>query len=125
MSDGAYNKIVDALMQVNKPGINDAVSNVVYGTIVTLNPLSISISNMVEPLPANFFILGLSFKTRRYKMVPHTHDIYISGWGTYTTSPSVETYIDLEPIDPLVIGDKVLLFSFNKGQKYYVAEKAV
>ena len=109
----AFNKIVDTMRQVNRGDINTVASTIVYGTVVKTSPLSISVNSDIDPLPASFFILGYPFKKHKAK-ITHTHD-GIS--GVY------EDYVEIEPYDPLAPGDRVVLLSFNRGQKYYVAEK--
>ena len=46
-----------------------------------------------------------------------TEDLHV-GTGGYK-----QDYVTLEIYPKLTIGDRVLLFAFNGGQKYYVAER--
>lgn len=164
MSD-PYNKILNAIIDTNK-GLNAGVSSeIVFGTVITLDPLSIQVNNR-DILPAGFFVLGQMCRPHKVT-IPHTHKykniVDMAGGFTHghevTGSTSAtdhshsvtgsalphtqpdhphtyegETfdvhdeehgveYVTLEIFEPLKIGDIVLMFSFNRGQRYYVAER--
>lgn len=119
-------------------------SELLYGTIITLDPLSIKIDD-IGTLPAEFFVLGQMVRPHtvtiphkhEYNGVteeandggqgasPHSHEIKQQttedlhvGTGGYS-----QESVTLEIYPKLAVNDIVLLFSFNDGQKYYVAER--
>lgn len=109
-----------------------------FGTIVTLNPLSIRVDNTNFVLPEEFFFLGQMCRPHKVT-IPHKHeyngvtevaanhthpikwqiteDLH-NGTGGYE-----QDYVTLEIYPKLKVGDRVLLLAFNGGQKYYVAER--
>jgi len=133
---------------------------ITYGTVITVNPLSIRIDDK-NVLPANYFIVaghlkGLELdlsellsgllgdinispiKANTYikanegleelEAVPessndvpeHNHEF------THSHDISIPEISELPPIilfKPLVMGERVVLLSFNGGKKYYVAER--
>lgn len=112
-------------------------SDMCYGTVVNTTPLTINIDR-VGVRTTEFFFLGQM--CRPYKVtIPHSH-IYNGETetenGHYHEIKDQETedvhkddepnfgnkYIELEIYEPMKTGDRVLLFSFNKGRMYYVAE---
>jgi len=168
-------KIVSAMQNIGINAASGTVSELLYGTVVQVNPLKIKIDER-ETLPEQFFFLGqmvkgritsgtrvamLSFNgSQRYYVTEALVDdaslcfgIYQSDGGfivdrigylpkkhfwigqllrsynvtmPHTNPPGggvAEPYVPLEIYDVLKPGDKCLLFSFNKGEMYYVAEK--
>lgn len=137
--DGLLNKINN----LQKSSVKKH-SELLYGTIITLDPLSIKI-NDIGVLPAEFFVLGQMVRPHEVT-IPHKHeyngvtesandgqgsdhshqikqqtteDLH-EGTGGYS-----QDSVTLEIYPKLSIGDTVLLFSFNNGQKYYVAERII
>ena len=116
-----------------------------FGTIKTLNPLSIRVDNQNFDLPEEFFFLGQMCRPHRVT-IPHKHeyngiteltndggehaadhnhqikkqiseDLHV-GTGGYK-----QDYVTLEIYPKLKVGDRVLLLAFNGGERYYVAER--
>ena len=105
----AFNNMITAIKDMQDPP-NDGIK---FGRVITVNPLTIQIGEQ-EPLPASFFILGQMCRPHTLTvMMPHTH----------VDSGAVDqpTMI-LSVLNPLNIGDTVLLLPFNSNQKFYVAE---
>ena len=141
-----FNRVLFAIRDLIKPQIEEVVSQAFHGVVETVNPLSIRIS-INDVLPAELLILGQA--CRPYKIsIPHTHEYsgnvvsYIGSSGSggdishthsinHGHSYSGETqsvkqeYVEINIFEPLEPGDVVLLFSFNKKQTYYVAERVV
>jgi len=76
-----------------------------YGTINTLNPLSVRLDNN-NVLTHDLLFLGQMLR-------PQSINAYNSSIGNIT--------LEINP--NLQIGDRVLLLGFNNNQFYYVAEK--
>lgn len=120
-------------------------SEVFYAKIETLEPLSIRSEIFPEPIPEEFLILGQMCRPHNvtiphkheYNGVteqtndggqgasPHSHEIkqqvtedLHEGTGGYS-----QEYVTIEIYPKLQIGDTVLVFSFNNGQKFYIAER--
>lgn len=116
-----------------------------FGTIKSLNPLSIRVDNQNFDLPAEYFFLGQMVRPHKVT-IPHKHeyngeteltndggqgasdhkhnikqqvteDLHV-GTGGYK-----QDYVTLEIYPKLAIGDRVLLLAFNGGERYYVAER--
>lgn len=115
-----------------------------FGTIKSLNPLSIRVDNHSFDLTEEFFFLGQWCRPFRVTM-PHKHEY--NGHTVVKSNPSnlgikeqisqdvhqksssssdygyEQDYVEVEIIPKLKVGDRVLLLAFNNGQKYYVAER--
>lgn len=140
-----FNNLLDKINNVQKSGVKKH-SELLYGTIVTLDPLSIKI-NDIGTLPAEFFVLGQMVRPHTVT-IPHKHEYNgiteetnDGGQGASPHSHEIKQQITedlhvgtggysqesviLEIYPKLTIGDTVLLFSFNDGQKYYVAERII
>lgn len=140
---GNFNKLIDALNSTQN-SVSPKHSELLYGTIVTLEPLSIKIDD-IGTLPEEFFVLGQMVRPHtitiphkhEYNGIteetndggqgaqPHSHEIKQQttedlhvGTGRYS-----QDFVVLEIYPKLAINDRVLLFSFNNGQKYYIAER--
>ena len=138
-----FNKLIDAINST-QGSTTPKHSELLYGTIVTLEPLSIKIDD-IGTLPEEFFVLGQMVRPHTVT-IPHQHeyngqteqtndggqgasphrheikqqvteDLHVGTGGYKQDSVTLEIY------PKLAIDDKVLLFSFNNGQKYYVAER--
>jgi hypothetical protein len=105
----AFKRIVDTFRELNNQKRND---NLIYGTIETLNPLSVRISDDIV-IPESFLHLGQYCRPMKVT-IPHVH---VSAGREI---PEVMT-IEIDP--PLQVGDRVLIFLFNNEQKFYIAEK--
>jgi len=145
MSLNEINTMIEAIAQhtLSKMPKGDGMT---FGTVQTLNPLSIKIDNMNFVLPEEFFFLGQWCRPFRVTM-PHKHEY--NGKTKIAAGPSPheheieeqitenlhekkdessdtgykQDYVEVEIIPKLKEGDRVLLFAFNGGQKYYVAER--
>lgn len=131
--NNSFNKIVNSLGRLNV----DTVSEILYGKIITLDPLSIKINDR-DVLPEKFFVLGQMCRPHK-ATIPHKHEYNgvteIASLHTHEINNQItnnvhmgnnnEEFVVLEIYPKLEIGDTVLLFSFNGGQKYYVAERII
>lgn len=134
-----FNKLLDAINK-SSSSTHKKNSELLYGTIVTLEPLSIKIDD-IGTLPEEFFVLGQMVRPHTVT-IPHKHEyngiteLTNDGQGadhqheikqqiTNDVHDGIneEICVTLEIYPKLTIGDRVLLFSFNNGQKYYVAER--
>lgn len=117
-----------------------------FGTIKSLNPLSIRVDNYNFDLPEEFFFLGQWCRPFRVTM-PHKHEYNGNTKMAAGPAPHIheidqqitenlhekkdessdegykQDYVEVEIIPKLAVGDRVLLLAFNGGQKYYVAER--
>lgn len=142
MSLNEINTMIEAIAQhtLSKMPKGDGMT---FGTIVTLNPLSIKIDNMNFALPEEFFYLGQMCRPHKVT-IPHKHEyngvteLANDGQGAdhshdikqqitedlhVGTGGYKQDYVVSEIYPKLAIGDRVLLLAFNGGQKYYVAER--
>lgn len=144
MSDYEIQEMIEALKDSTIAQMPKS-AGLTYGVVKSLNPLSILVDGFKEPLDAEFFFLGQMVRPHKVT-IPHKHeyngeteltndggqgasshkhdilqqvteDLHV-GTGGYK-----QDYVILDIYPPLTIGDRVLLFSFNDGQKYYVAER--
>jgi hypothetical protein len=120
-------------------------SELLYGTIVTLEPLSVKISTFKEPITEEFLVLGQMCRPHTVT-IPHKHEYNgiteetnDGGQGAQNHAHEIKQQVTedlhlgtggyeqesvvLEIYPKLAVGDTVLLFSFNNGQKYYIAER--
>lgn len=147
-SDIASAKMLNAMKSlINKPKQNDLL----FGTINKLDPLAIEIMDGII-IPEKMLFLGQMCRPHLVT-IPHTHiyngdtDNSTTGMQITTTGQAVTTVVDtghthsiteqetedvhrdatdnvtLEIEPKLAVGDKVLMFSFNNNQMYYVAER--
>jgi hypothetical protein len=181
---GAAEQIFNAILETGKSATDGVKGELLYGTVVTVKPLSINVDQR-DTLPEQFFFAGqmvseriaagdrvalLSFNRgqqyyitevlvddpdmcfgvyqndggfivdrigyrpaeyfwigqhlRPQRMTfPHTNPV---GGGREVGFPEFEPKPDsaiFQTYPPLTAGDKCLLFSMNKGKKYYVAER--
>ena len=147
MSDSArtaINTMLDSITSHTKAQMpkNDTMT---FGTIITLEPLSIRVDNHTFDLTEDFFFLGQMLRPHKVT-IPHKHEYNgeteLANDGGQGASPHKheikqqitedlhvgtggykQDYVTLEIYPKLAIGDRVLLFAFNDGQKYYVAER--
>lgn len=120
-------------------------SELLYGTIISLEPLKVKISTFKEPLTEEFLVLGQMCRPHKVT-IPHKHEYNgvteetnDGGQGASNHSHAIKQQVTedlhvgtggysqesvtLEIYPKLAIGDTVLMFSFNNGQKYYIAER--
>ena len=138
-------QLVNSIVQMANATSDVRSSELLYGTIVTLDPLSVRVDNLKEPIPEEFLVLGQMCRPHTVT-IPHKHeyngitemtndggqgaqnhqheikqqiteDLHVGTGGYSQESVVLEIYPKLQ------IGDTVLMFSFNNGQKYYIAER--
>lgn len=118
-------KMTDSLKQDIPAG-----SNLMFGTVTSIEPLTIFADNRLS-LSGDFLVIGQACLPHKVT-IPHTH-IYngvteiasahthaISGQRTEYVHPDQE-YVVIEIYPKLKVGDTVILFQF--GQRFYVAER--
>ena len=138
-----YN-IVENIKRVAQATSEVRCSELLYGTIVKLSPLSIKIDDLADTITEEFLVLGQMCRPHTVT-IPHKHEYNgqteqtnDGGQGASSHSHEIKKQITedlhvgtggykqdsvtLEIYPKLKVGDKVLMFSFNNGQKYYVAE---
>ena len=135
------NRLVNNIAKLANATSEIRSSELLYGTINTLEPLSVKIDTLNEIIPEEFLVLGQMCRPHTVT-IPHKHEyngnteIANDGQGadhqheikeqiTNDVHEGIneETCITLEIYPKLQIGDTVLMFSFNNGQKFYIAER--
>ena len=138
-------KLIESIAKYTQATSSVKSSELLYGTIVTLEPLSVKISTFKEPITEEFLVLGQMCRPHTVT-IPHKHeyngitelandgqgadhqheikqqiteDLHVGTGGYSQESVVLEIYPKLQ------IGDIVLMFSFNDGQKYYIAERII
>lgn len=139
------NQMVQSIADYAQATCEKRSSELLYGTIVSLDPLSVKIDTLSEPIPEDFLVLGQMCRPHTVT-IPHKHeyngmtemtndgglgaqnhqheikqqvteDLHVGTGGYSQESVTLEIYPKLQ------IGDRVLMFSFNNGQKFYIAER--
>lgn len=135
--DGAINRMLESITALSQKS-NTEDTGITYGTIRSLNPLSVLVDGHSQVLPEEFFILGQNVRPHKVT-IPHKHeyngitevaenhaheikqqvteDLHI-GTGGYK-----QDYVILDIYPPLSVGDRVILLRTNDGQKYYILER--
>ena len=138
-------KLIESIAKYTQATSSVKSSELLYGTIVTLEPLSVKISTFKEPITEEFLVLGQMCRPHTVT-IPHKHeyngitelandgqgadhqheikqqtteDLHVGTGGYSQESVVLEIYPKLQ------VGDIVLMFSFNDGQKYYIAERII
>lgn len=144
MTDLSAIKLFNAIKRASQPASNP--DNMIFGTVESVDPLKVRISDKIV-LPEQFLFLGQMCRPHKVT-IPHTHmlegntgknqPVCSNCSGTHTHSLNdIETinvhdeevdtdykeFVTLEIHPKLKEGDKVLMFAFNNGQMYYVAER--
>ena len=141
--DGAINRMIDSLVAVGKMS-NTEKTGITYGTIKSINPLSILVDGHSEILPEEFFILGQNVRPHKVT-IPHKHEyngvteLMNDGQGADhsheikqqitedlhvgTDDGYKQDYVILDIYPPLSVNDRVVLLRTNEGQKYYILER--
>lgn len=137
------NNIVNNIVKMANSTSSIRSSELLYGTINSLEPLSVKIDTLKEVIPEDFLVLGQMCRPHTVT-IPHKHEynglteMANDGQGanhqheikeqiTNDVHEGIneETFITLEIYPKLQVGDTVLMFSFNNGQKFYIAERIV
>jgi len=142
--DGAINRMIESLVAVGKMS-NTESTGFAYGTIKTLNPLSVLVDGHSESLPEEFFILGQNVRPHKVT-IPHKHEYNgdteltnDGGQGAQNHKHSIsqqitedlhvgtggykQDYVVLDIYPPLSVNDRVVMLRSNDGQKYYILER--
>lgn len=144
MSSNSLHSMLNSLSKLSQTQMPKG-NGMTFGIIKSLRPLSVRVDNHNFDLPEEFFFLGQMVRPHKVTIPhkheyngetelandggqgasPHKHDILKQvtedlheGTGGYS-----QPHVTLEIEPKLKVGDRVLLFSFNDGQKYYVAER--
>lgn len=137
------NRLVYNIAKLANATSNIRSSELLYGTINTLEPLSVKIDTLNEIIPEEFLVLGQMCRPHTIT-IPHKHEYNgiteltnDGGQGAQNHQHEIkeqitndvhqgineEIFITLEIYPKLQVGDTVLMFSFNNGQKFYIAER--
>lgn len=138
-------KLIESIAKYTQATSSVKSSELLYGIIATLEPLSVKISTFKEPITEEFLVLGQMCRPHTVT-IPHKHeyngitelandgqgadhqheikqqiteDLHVGTGGYSQESVILEIYPKLQ------VGDIVLMFSFNDGQKYYIAERII
>lgn len=124
--------LLDALLEVNKAGLgSQQPTDLAVGTVETTNPLSIRLDVSQAPLRSEVLYLTSAVIEKKLSYLGHRHTV-----GGSTTSEALTAPVCYEngvalPSDSsgvtinrgLAAGDKVLLLSVQRGQKYLVLSR--
>ena len=141
----SINQMVQSIVDLAHATSDIRPSELLYGTIVTLDPISVKIDTYAETITEEFLVLGQMCRPHTVT-IPHKHEY--NGQTEYTndggqgasphqheilqqttedlhegTGGYSQESVTLNIYPELQIGDVVLMFSFNNGQKYYIAER--
>lgn len=135
------NRLVNNIAKLANATSNIRSSELLYGTINSLEPLSVKIDTLNEIIPEEFLVLGQMCRPHTVT-IPHKHEyngiteMANDGQGSnhqheikeqvtndVHNGINEEICVTLEIYPKLQIGDTVLMFSFNNGQKFYIAER--
>lgn len=139
------NQFVQSIVDLAHATSDTRSSELLYGTIVTLDPLSVKIDTLSEPIPEDFLVLGQMCRPHTVT-IPHKHEYNgmtemtnDGGQGAQNHQHEIKQQVTedlhegtggysqesvtLEIYPKLQVGDRVLMFSFNNGQKFYIAER--
>ena len=149
--DGAINRMIESLVAVSKAR-NTEETGFAYGTIRSLNPLSVLVDGHSSALPEEFFILGQNVRPHKVT-IPHKHAYNgITELGVKSDNPETtvnpphihlieeqvtedlhtpinpttmynQEYVIIDIYPPLSVGDRVIMLRSNDGQKYYILER--
>ena len=144
MCDGAINRMLDSIISLSQSRITEP-DGFAYGTICTLNPLSVLIDGHSVALPEEFFILGQNVRPHKVT-IPHKHEYNgeteLENDGGQGASPHKhqilkqvtedlhegtggwqQDYVIIDIYPPLSVGDRLIMLRSNNGQKYYILER--
>ena len=140
--DGSINRMIESLVAVGKMS-NTEDTGFAYGTIKTLNPLSVLVDGHSEPLPEEFFILSQNVRPHKVT-IPHKHEyngkteLANDGQGSEHyhdikqqitedlhegTGGYQQDYVVIDIYPSLAVEDRVIMLRSNEGQKYYILER--
>lgn len=141
--DSSINRMIESLVAVGKMS-NTEETGITYGTIRSINPLSVLVDGHSQVLPEEFFILGQNVRPHKVT-IPHKHeyngkselandgqgsnhyhdikqqvteDLHVGTSGGYK-----QDYVVIDIYPPLSVNDRVILLRTNSGQKYYILER--
>lgn len=140
-------QLVNSIAQLANATTSIQSSELLYGTIVSLDPLGVKIDTLKEVITEEFLVLGQMCRPHTVT-IPHKHEYNgiteetnDGGQGAQNHSHEIKQQITedlhvgtggysqesvtLEIYPKLKVGDKVLMFSFNNGQKFYIAERVL
>ncbi|MDG5113453.1 DUF2577 domain-containing protein [Companilactobacillus pabuli] len=106
-------------MMNSKGGKESDYADIMYGKVISINPLKIQSSNNM-PLTESFLILGRNVKKHkeRIRVLSHNDSIGdISG-----NRPDVYETIEID--GTLKVGDSVNMIRMNGGQQFFVFERS-
>ena len=126
MGDSAFQKLVDTMSEVGGSEV-PAMSEIIFGTVVSVNPLSIKLQNK-GTLPVEFFILSQMVRKYEIEIVhDHRNPTTNTGYGPdphdHTQPNTRNKTIRLTIFEDLKKGEVVRLISLNNGQKYFVIDR--
>ena len=111
--------IVECVGDMIKSITRGEESRLVYGDVVSTNPLTIRIDNQDDPLPSSFFELCEN-ALGRWDHVDSVGQITVDG-TTYQVITETEEKVWV--FRGLRSGDRVSMVSTNHNQKYYILDR--
>lgn len=142
--DGAINRMLESITALSKAS-NTEKTGFAYGTIRSLNPLSVLVDGHSVALPEEFFILGQNVRPHKVT-IPHKHEYNgeteLENDGGQGASPHKhqilqqvtedlhegtggwqQDYVIINIYPELAVGDRLIMLRSNNGQKYYILER--
>ena len=115
--DASIQKIVAAVAALIPEPV---YSNIVFVTIVTVQPLKVRMDDTGTELPETFFWVNKFLLSGEVMEFMHHH---AGAHGPTSYNPALADHAVLKLADPLKPGDKVMMISLNNNQMYYIAER--
>ena len=131
-------ELIDYIQKIVKNCMRNAkLTEYITGTVTSVNPLEITILNMMEPLRQNVLILTESVIEKKIRVSQHLHQTNTDN-TLYTISPETgiengvilpiepsqdNTYIDVIINQGLSIGDKVNMLRVLGGQSFIILSR--
>ena len=127
--------LLEVLQEINGQGMNAAqLCDMLTGTVESVSPLSIKTDMYQQQLRKEVLLLTEAVVEKKISLLGHSHSVTTDD-GTYTTDSQLGSVVVTENGVPLPVsgeitinkglaaGDKVLLLSVQKGQKFIVLSR--
>lgn len=101
-----------------KGGKDSDYSDIVYGKVISTDPLKIQTSNQMI-LSESFLVLGRSVTRHKERITVLSHSDTIA--DVSGTRPNVVETIEID--GSLQVDDEVMMIRFDGGQQFYVLER--
>ena len=125
----AYKRLFEVF---NNPNSTEPETTQVYGTVISVSPLSVRREDGIN-IPASMLILASHLESQP-STKSTTFDVKLSSEvgadevikTTWTAEEGEFAFVEIteesEGNGGIAVGNKVVMFAFNGGQKFYIAE---